>query len=91
MRLSQPIGVQFTKEMEMARTKKKWVQFQGNSIVPAAVLGTDEDQKMIAGAPVNLPEGYADHVISLRIARECEAPKKLGAKTALSTLTDNGS
>lgn len=85
----------------MANVKKKWVAFVGNSIVPADVAGTDEDQKQQAGVPVRLPEIYADHVVSEQIAKFCDAPKKAitastqsdaeKLKTAKTAKTANGS
>ncbi len=69
---------------------KKWVKFRGNDLVPASVLGTKDDVRMNAGDPVQLPADYAAHVIDLKIAESCAAPKKGSAKkdtdaTALTT------
>ena len=59
----------------MTNAKKKWVAFKGNSTVPASVLKVEEDVKANAGEPILLPGDYAAHVIALRIAAECAAPK----------------
>ena len=59
----------------MTNAKKKWVAFKGNSTVPASVLKEEEDKKVNAGEPILLPGDYADHVIALRIAAACVAPK----------------
>ena len=69
----------------MANVKKKWVAFVGNSIVPAAVIGGDKDEKQQAGVPVRLPESYADHVVSEQIAEFCDPPKKAPAKSQASS------
>lgn len=60
----------------MAQQKKKWVAFKTNAIVPGGVLGENKDQKMQAGEPVQLPEGYADHVVADGFASFCDAPKR---------------
>lgn len=56
--------------------KKKWVAFKSNATVPADVLGAENDQKMNVGEPVQLPEGYANHVVQDGYAAFCDAPKK---------------
>lgn len=56
-------------------SKKKWVAFRTNAIIPAAILGKDKDEKVNAGAPVHLPADYADHVVSDHFADPCEPPK----------------
>lgn len=66
----------------MTNAKKKWVAFKGNSTVPASVLKEEEDKKVNAGEPILLPGDYADHVIALRIAAVCAAPKKAPAAKA---------
>ncbi|MCG3266108.1 hypothetical protein [Yoonia sp. I 8.24] len=63
----------------MATTKKKWVSFTGNSIIPAAMAGEDKDVKVRAGEPVQVPAFYADSVVQDRIAVFCDAPKKKAA------------
>lgn len=68
----------------MARPKKKWVSFRGNTLVPAKVIGADRDKKMQAGKPEQLPASYADHVVSEGIAVHCDPPtKKKDAATAV--------
>ena len=63
----------------MATTKKKWVSFIGNSIIPAAMAGEDGDVKVRAGDPVQVPAFYAESVVQDRIAVFCDAPKKKAA------------
>jgi hypothetical protein len=63
----------------MAATKKKWIAFIGNSIIPAAMAGEDNDVKVRAGDPVQVPAFYADSVVQDRIAAFCDAPKKKAA------------
>lgn len=73
----------------MAQQKKKWVAFKTNAIVPGDVLGEAKDQKMQAGDPVQLPEGYAGHVVADGFASFCDAPKKATAKkTAAQSAAD---
>lgn len=69
----------------MTTAKKKWVTFKGNSTVPASVLKEEEEKKVNAGEPILLPGDYADHVIALRIAAECAAPKKAPAAKVKTT------
>jgi hypothetical protein len=64
----------------MAQSKKKWVAFKSNATVPGDVMGEDKDQKMQVGEPVQLPEGYADHVVQDGFAAFCDAPKKAAPK-----------
>lgn len=66
----------------MAREKMKWVAFRTNAIIPAQVSGGDQDRKVGVGEPVQVPEGYAAHVVHDRFADECAAPKKAAAKKA---------
>jgi hypothetical protein len=61
-------------------SKKKWVAFRTNAIIPAAVIGKDEDEKVNAGAPVHLPADYADHVVNDHFAEPCDAPKPASKK-----------
>ena len=63
----------------MPTPKKKWITFRGNSTVPGEVLGKEKDQKQQAGEPVLLPSSYADHVVGMRLADFCDAPKKKSA------------
>ena len=67
----------------MAAAKKKWVAFRTNAIIPASILGAKTDKKVNAREPVQVPAGYADHVVHDRFADECEAPKRV-AKPATS-------
>ena len=60
----------------MAQSKKKWVAFKGNVMVPGSILGEVKDQKMQAGEPVLLQDAYADHVVQDGFAVFCDAPKK---------------
>ena len=64
----------------MAQTKNKWVAFRTNITVPAAVIGEEKDRKMQVGKPVQLPAGYANHVVHDRFADFCDAPKKAAQK-----------
>jgi len=64
----------------MATAKKKWVAFRTNATIPAAVTGEDADLKVNIGAPIALPEAYADHVVHDRFADFCEPPKKSGGR-----------
>jgi hypothetical protein len=63
----------------MAATKKKWIAFIGNSIIPAEMAGEDHNVKVRAGDPVQVPAFYADSVVQDRIAAFCDAPKKKAA------------
>jgi hypothetical protein len=82
MRLHRRIGILPAEDQQMTNAKKKWVAFKGNSTVPASVLKVEGDVKANAGEPILLPGDYADHVIGLRIAAECAAPKKAPAAKA---------
>lgn len=71
----------------MAQTRKKWVAFRTNAMIPASVVGGGKDRKMQAGEPVQLPEAYADHVVHDGFAVFCDAlrktaPKKSGGQSA---------
>lgn len=63
----------------MANSKKKWVAFKGNEIVPAAMVGEEKDQKVQAGEPVHVPAFYADSVVQDGVAEFCEPAKKKAA------------
>lgn len=63
----------------MATAKKAWVAFRTNAIIPASVLKTEEDKKVNAHEPVQVPEDYAEHVVHERFAVKSKAPKKKAA------------
>ena len=60
--------------------KKKWVAFRTNATIPKAVLGLDENKKVNAGEPIQVPTEYADHVVHDRFAEFCDAPKRAAPK-----------
>ena len=60
----------------MAQPKKKWVAFRSNAIIPDSVFDQVKDHKAMAGVPIQLPAGYADHVVHDRFAMFCDAPKR---------------
>lgn len=67
----------------MATAKKKWVVFKGNVTIPADMAGEDDDTKVQAGAPTQVPAFYADSVVQDGIADHCDAPKKKAAAKQL--------
>lgn len=67
----------------MAQKKKKWVLFKSTTTIPADVAGEKEDKSVPKGEKGNLPEGYAEFLISSGLAESCDAPKKPAKKTAL--------
>ncbi|UWR20228.1 hypothetical protein [Sulfitobacter pontiacus] len=72
----------------MANGKKKWVAFQGNLTIPAAMAGEEKDQKVQSGEPVQVPAFYADSVVQDGIAAHCDAPKKKPASKKADEPTD---
>lgn len=60
----------------MASSKKTWVAFKGNLIIPADMAGEDKDLQVQDGEPVQVPAFYADSVVQDGIAERCDAPKK---------------
>lgn len=60
----------------MAATKKKWVGFKSNCLIPADMAGEKEDTRVNARKPVQVPAFYADSVVSDGFADHCDAPKK---------------
>lgn len=74
----------------MAQAKKKWVSFRTGATIPADVIGEPADRKVGVAEPVQLPAGYADHVVHDRFADFCAAPKKTATKKSESGRTDDG-
>lgn len=60
----------------MANSKKKWVAFRTNAIIPAEIAGAGRDKKVQAKTPVLLPAAYADHVVHDKFAEFCKPPAK---------------
>ncbi|EEE38204.1 hypothetical protein RKLH11_2045 [Rhodobacteraceae bacterium KLH11] len=65
----------------MAQKKKKWVLFKSTTTIPANIAGTKEDKRLPKGECENLPEGYANFLITSGLAEICDEPKKTTKKT----------
>lgn len=54
---------------------KLTIAFPHGGIIPASVMGTEEDVHVDASTPIEVPEGYGLHLISDRFAVAAEMPK----------------
>lgn len=59
-------------------SKKICIAFRHGGIIPAAVLGTEEDKKLNAHEPFEVPAAYGKSLIEDRFAYAVEPEKKKG-------------
>lgn len=59
-------------------SKKICIAFRHGGIIPATVLGTEEDKRLNAHEPIEVPASYGQSLIDDRFAYEAEPEKKKG-------------
>lgn len=60
----------------MSKKDMMWIAFPNGGIIPAAVMGEEDDRPVDAHQPVKVPSTYGEHLVHDRFAYETEAPKE---------------